>query len=434
MTDLISDWRIKDIDPGSAQYADMASGRGDGWMAVSAPGDTYLALVAAGRLEHPFLGRGEAAAEWVRHREWWWHSRIDGRNAADGERLDLVFEGLDTFADIFLDGAKIGSSDNMFRTLRLDVTDAIGAGEHDLATRFHPTAAVIGDRQAPEWKLLNIFNQEKRALMRKAQFGWGWDWGPNLPTVGIWKPVRIESSRGVTVASLNFATLSIETDAATVKVDVETTGAANVEIELADPDGVVVATSACEGSGSVTFQIANPRLWWTADLGAQPLYSLTARVAGAPDFQRRVGIRTIAIDESPDRDEPGTTFFRFVLNGMPIFAKGACWIPASSFIGAVPSETYQDLVTRAVDANMNMMRVWGGGIYEPDIFYDACDAQGLLVWQDFMFACAPYPDDADFIANVRGELAEQIRRLRGHACLAVWCGNNENQILQSFDN
>jgi beta-mannosidase len=157
-------------------------------------------------------------------------------------------------------------------------------------------------------------------------------------------------------------------------------------------------------------------------------------VPGAPDFVRRVGIRTIAIDQSPDPDEPGTTFFRLVLNGVPIFAKGANWVPADSFVGAVPGSKYTHLLERSVAANMNMIRVWGGGIYEPGVFYDECDRLGLLVWQDFMFACGPYPeDDPAFVENVHCEVEEQIMRLRHHACLALWCGNNENQAIHWFN-
>lgn len=265
--------------------------------------------------------------------------------------------------------------------------------------------------------------------MRKAQFAWGWDWAPDLPTVGVWQPVRIERHRAARVESVNFSTLSIDNGVAQVSVDVSVSEAATVEVELIDPAGNRVATG--HSSGALT--VPDAQLWWTADLGEQPLYTLIVRTPGAPDHVRRVGIRTIAIDQSPDPDEPGTTFFRFVLNGVPIFAKGACWAPASSFVGAVPDDTYRDLLRRAVEANMNMIRVWGGGIYEPDLFYDECDRLGLLVWQNFMFACAPYPDDdAGFVETVRAEVREQVSRLRHHASLALWCGNNENQAIQFF--
>ena len=346
-----------------------------------------------------------------------------------------AIRGLDTFAEVYLDGTLLGRADNMFRSWCFDLAD-VAAGRHDLALCFHPTALVVAGPPLPAWSsFTDRINASRRTLMRKAQFGWGWgwDWGPDLPTVGIWKPVRLVRRQAATIRSLGFSTLSIVDGMAAARVDIDMSAAAQVTIELLDPDGAAVATATRHGSGTVAIDIPDARLWWTADLGAQPLYTLTAKIDGAPEFARRVGIRTIAIDQSPDPEEPGTTFFRFVLNGVPIFAKGANWVPASSYVGAVPDGRCRDLLERAVSANMNIIRVWGGGIYEPDCFYDECDRLGLLVWQDFMFACAPYPDDAAFIENVRAEVAEQVARLRHHACLALWCGNNENQAIQFFE-
>ncbi|MEP9360234.1 glycoside hydrolase family 2 protein [Sphingomonas sp. KR3-1] len=428
MSKFVSAWRIRDFAPGEGARAGAASGQGEGWIPASAPDDTYRALVDAGRLADPYVGRNEIPAEWVRDREWWWHTQVD--LAGDGA---LVFDGLDTFADVYLDGRLLGSADNMFRSWRFDLGH-IAPGTHDLALCFHPTAAKVAGAPLPVWEAFaDRISRSRRTLMRKAQFGWGWDWGPDLPTVGIWQPVRIERRGGAVVRSLNFTTLAIA-DVAEVVVDIDLSEPAEVMVQLLDPAGVSVASARLDGSGSVGLTVADPQLWWTADLGAQPLYTLVARTGDA-ELRRQVGIRTIALDQSPDPDEPGTTFFRFLLNGVPIFARGANWVPASSFVGAIPDAAYADLLARAVSANMNMIRVWGGGIYEPDLFYDICDRLGLLVWQDFMFACAPYPDgDPAFDANVRAEVAEQVLRLRHHTCLALWCGNNENQALQWFNN
>lgn len=434
MPDAIGGWRIRDVAPGEGLTAGAVRGSGDGWIPASAPGDTYLVLIAAGRLADPFEARNEAAAAWVRDREWWWHAPLDLAGARPSETIELLFEGLDTFADIYLDGTLLGRADNMFRSWSFDLAD-VAAGTHDLAVCFHPTRLVVEGAPLPAWtSFTDRINASRRTLMRKAQFGWGWDWGPDLPTVGIWKPVRIVRRRAPAIRSLGFATVSIAGGTAEVKVDVETSAAAEVAIELLDPDGRTVATGTRQGAGAITMTVAEPRLWWTADLGEQPLYTLTAKIDGAPEYARRVGIRTVTIDQSPDPDEPGTTFFRFVLNGVPIFAKGTNWVPAGSWVSAIPDSSYRDLLTRAVNGNMNMIRVWGGGIYEPDIFYEECDRLGLLVWQDFMFACAPYPDgDPAFVANVTAEISEQVARLRHHACLALWCGNNENQAIQFFE-
>ena len=183
--------------------------------------------------------------------------------------------------------------------------------------------------------------------------------------------------------------------------------------------------------------VEQPALWWTHDLGKPALYRLEVALLRDGDILdrdlRTVGIRTIALDQSPDPEERGTRFFRFVLNGVPIFARGADWIPCDSFIEAIPPQRYQRLLRAARDANMTMLRIWGGGIYEHDVFYETCDRLGLLVWQDFMFACAMYPeDDPDFIAEVDAEARYQVRRLRSHPCLALWCGNNENQWLHDM--
>jgi beta-mannosidase len=200
---------------------------------------------------------------------------------------------------------------------------------------------------------------------------------------------------------------------------------------------VLTRAATVEEAASLNLSIPQPQLWWTADLGEQPLYSLSVRLfAGNLQIDERrqtVGLRTVALDTSPDLEEPGASLFRFVLNGVPIFAKGACWVPTTSFVAEVDVDHYRRLIEQAAHANMNMIRVWGGGVYEPDVFYDLCDELGLLVWQDFMFACAHYPEDEATLDSVRGEVADQVRRLRNHTCLALWCGNNESQAMHSIN-
>lgn len=438
-------WQAKDFDPGQGSPDEVARDT-PGWMDLDAPGDIYLALIDAGRLEHPFNGRNEAAAAWVRDREWWQRTTFEADSAAPGETLTLVFEGLDTFAEIYLDGVLLGRAANMFRLHDFDVTEALNAGgTHRLAIKFSPTAAMVEGRSLPNWKhFTDRVSASKRTLMRKAQYGWGWDWGPNLPTVGIWQPVRLERRGSARIAASNFVTVSIAGDQATVCVAAEVEGAASnlrLEAVLTDPAGRETTRAATDAASSVTLDmtVPGPQLWWTADLGDQPLYALSLRLFDGEtvvhEHVRRVGLRTLVVDTSPDPDEPGSNFFRFVLNGAPIFAKGANWIPASSFVGAIPDAEYRDLLGRAVGANMNMIRIWGGGVYEPDVFYDACDELGLLVWQDFMFACAHYPeDDPAFTEEVRLEVDQQVRRLRGRVCLALWCGNNENQAMAEIEN
>ena len=423
-------WTIDDVDPG----AGLPSPPANPGLPIAAPGDVYQTLVAAGRLDHPFEARNEADAAWVRDREWWWRTTFVAPAWSADEEIALAFEGLDTFAEIFLDGVSLGRADNMFYGWRFDLADQVTPGAtHQLAIRFDPTAkALEGRAPPPPWAAFtDRISRSKRNLMRKAQFGWGWDWGPDLPTVGIWKPAAIEVRPRQCIDDVRFAVRSVSEQRAEASVEVEGAAGLTVWITLTDPDGAVVVDQRAKGSLDIV--VDQPRLWWTADLGDQPLYTLQIRLLDGDrvvdELQRRVGLRTIALDQSPDPDEPGATFFRFVLNGQPIFAKGACWVPSTSFVADVDEAAYRRLIDQTVGANMNMMRVWGGGIYEPDLFYDLCDEKGVLVWQDFMFACAPYPDDEAFVATVRAEANEQIRRLRHHPSMALWCGNNENQAI-----
>ena len=436
----LTDWLIRDADPGAGMPAP-----GDGWIAARAPDDTYLALHRAGRLPDPLRDANEHDCAWVEGRTWWWRTSFTAPPAAAHERLQLVFEGLDTHATIWLDGEPLGASDNMFLAARYDVTSRVRAGvTHTIAIRFVPNDVVMADRTAPYWPLgSSPVGITKRNLVRKAQFGWGWDFAPRLLGVGIWQPVRLERQRHAVLDDVALRTLRLDKARAQVEVIVgaeafDAVSGLHAEIALADPEGRLVATALCDptdGPARVRLDIADPRPWWTADLGDQPLYTLTVTLRHGDDAvdarTLRTGLRTIAIDTSDDPDEPGASFLRFVLNGVPLFARGANWVPASSFLGALTARHTTPLLERAVAANMNMLRVWGGGIYESDDFFDACDRLGLLVWQDFMFACAPYPDDDErFMASVRAEIAHQVRRLRHHPSLAVWCGNNECQVIQ----
>ncbi|CAN5297897.1 glycoside hydrolase family 2 protein [soil metagenome] len=442
---LLDRWELLDFTPGEGAIVGAERGEGEGWIPVSAPGDVYLALIEAGRLRHPFEGRHEVDAAWVRDREWWWRTTFEADPARPGERVELVFEGLDTFAAIHLDGLLIGRTDNMFRRYVFDIGDRLtGAGPHVLSIRFDPPGLVVQPADLPVWSAFtDRVSRSHRNLVRKAQFGWGWDWGPDLPTVGVWKPVRIERRRGAVLRHLSFATLSVgDTLAETqVRIDVDPCHSVDLrlEVELRDPDGRVVVTRSGTPTPAVDLRLAvpDPQLWWTADLGSQPLYDLTVRLFSGEallDTRRQtVGLRTIALDTSPDPDAPGDSLFRFVLNGVPIFAKGACWVPTTSFVADVDEARYRRLIEQAARANMNMIRVWGGGIYEPDLFHDLCDELGLLVWQDFMFACAHYPEDCATFENVRGEVADQVRRLRNHPSLALWCGNNESQAMHAIN-
>jgi beta-mannosidase len=442
---LVDTALIRDFAPGEGTAAGAAASEhpSDGWIEVSVPGDVHRALIDAGRIEHPFHDRNEELCAWMEEREWWYRMRLDGPDARrPHERLRLILHGLDTFATVYLNGEVLGSHENMFREASFDVSSAVLTGrENVLAIRFDPPLRHVGPPLPDQWAPFN----HDRVWMRKGQYGFGWDWGPRLPTIGVWRPVELRRERCATLTGVRFTTLRVSRDGpdALVAVDVEAerfAGDASLEAEvsLRPPGGDAVrATLALGGEGdakrgTAALTLPDAVLWWTHDLGEPALYELDVALTLDGDVVDRrthpVGVRTIELDQRPDPDEPGTRFFRFVLNGVPLFARGANWIPADSFVGDIPAARYERLIQDARDANMNMVRVWGGGIYEHDVFYDLCDRAGLLVWQDFMFACAAYPEP-DLAGEVELEARYQVARLRRHPSLALWCGNNENQWI-----
>ncbi|WP_119071061.1 beta-mannosidase [Aggregatilinea lenta] len=447
---LSSPWKLNDFAPGEGLDAGafQVSFDDNAWLPVDVPGGVHPALIAAGRIEDPFYDRNEEQCAWIEDREWWYRLTFDGpaEPLAAGERWRLIFHGLDTFVTIWLNGEKLGQHQNMFREAAFDVSDRLLPNQpNTLALCFdRPLAHTEGFEQfKTEWQ----WKHEPRVFMRKAQFSYGWDWGPRLPEVGIWRPVELRRESRAAIAGVHFYTLEIDRDQnrAVVAVRVEADRfaaqgalAASVRLDRAGASPVT-ATIPLHGegervSGTAYLTVEDAALWWTHDLGEPALYALQVTLAQdgveLDQHAQQVGIRTIELDQSPDPAEPGTRFFRFVLNGVPLFAKGADWIPADSFVGTIPSERYESLLSTACDAHMNMLRVWGGGIYEHDVFYDLCDRMGLLIWQDFMFACALYPEDEpEFVSEVEAEARYQVARLRSHPCMAVWCGNNENQWI-----
>jgi beta-mannosidase len=439
-------WKLADFAPGQGIASEAFKERfdDDSWLDIPAPGDVHRTLIAAGRIDDPFYDRNEEKCAWMEEKEWWYRLSFEGPRDPVGpdERLRLIFHGLDTFTTVWLNGEELGEHANMFREAAFDVTDRLKTGESNtLALCFHRPLERAVNGPPEQWG-----RNPERVGMRKAQFGYGWDWGPRLPTVGIWRPVELRRERRAALRGVHFYTLEIGSDRehALVAVKIEADNFAakdplSARIELAPPGGgaliehtVSLGEDRPEGTGYL--KIEGSKLWWTHDLGEPSLYDLQVALLDGEevvDSQRKsVGIRTLELDQSPDPTEPGTRFFRFVLNGIPIFARGADWIPADSFVGEISDERYERLLASAKEANMNMLRVWGGGIYEHDVFYDLCDRLGILVWQDFMFACATYPEEPPaFVAEIEAEARYQVRRLRSHPCLALWCGNNENQWI-----
>ncbi|KAA6211631.1 glycoside hydrolase family 2 protein [Streptomyces filamentosus] len=388
------------------------------------PGCVHTDLLAAGVIPDPFLGRNETEIAWVGRRAWSYGTEL--AHDSGHERSELVFEGLDTVAEVLLDGAPLGSARNMHRVHRFDVTGRSGPLEvrfgsaYDEAERVR---ALTGDRP-------NVY-PEPFQYVRKMACSFGWDWGPTVVTAGMWRPVRIEHWSTARLAevrplvTVDGATGHVELRVRTARTD---SGAGRPLTLRATVAGVVAETS-FEGAETVLrLAVPEPELWWPRGYGSQPLYGLDVELldgAGTPldAWSRRIGFRTVTVDRSPDAHGTG---FTFVVNGVRIFARGVNWIPDDVLPSRITPERYRTRLAQAADANVDLVRIWGGGIYEDDAFYDACNELGLMVWQDFLFACAAYPEEQPLRGEVEAEARDNVVRLMPHPSLVLWNGNNEN--------
>ncbi|HEU5080233.1 MAG TPA: glycoside hydrolase family 2 protein [Opitutaceae bacterium] len=395
------------------------------WFPATVPGCVHTDLLAAGKIPDPFWADNEAKLQWIEERDWEYETSFSlGVDILSEEIVELVADGLDTVATVFLNGTEIARTENMFVGFRWNVRDQLRRGRNELRIRFESAMKYIrSHRTGHQPRELND-PVGRCTVIRKQQCQFGWDWGPRFVTAGIWRDLRIEAWSGNRLES--------------VRIQQDHTKPGRVTLTLAPELARRDAKAVCRwrlkfgddevGSGEgVTIEIAKPQLWWPHGQGAQSLYELEVEVVNRHGktigvWKRRIGLRTIVLDQHPD--EWGTTF-QFLINGRPVFIKGANWIPAHSFVTTLKREDYARDLRGAVDAHMNMIRVWGGGIYESEDFYDLCDELGLLVWQDYMFACTLYPADKAFLDSVKEEVAYQTRRLRHRACVALWCGNNE---------
>jgi beta-mannosidase len=402
----------------------------DQWLTATVPGCVHTDLMAHGQIPDPFFGNNEKDVQWVEKINWEYRTAFELHpDIADHDHIELVFEGLDTYAAVFLNDSLLLQTDNMFREWRVDCKSLLKTGENFLVIQF--TSPVFMD--SLKASALPYRLPDNRAFTRKAPFQYGWDWAPRLVTCGVWKPVYITAHNSFKTRDLFIRQNLLTEKKATFSLllEYEATDSGTMKIVVTDDkSGSILKKSKLSFAKGVhtqetVFEIADPKLWWTNGLGDPHLYQLGIEVSTIKTkeiFREKVGIRTIELVQRPDSS--GSSFF-FELNGVPVFMKGANYVPMDHFPSRVPTEKYISIIDAAVSANMNMLRVWGGGIYENDIFYDLCDQNGILVWQDFMFACNMYPGDDDFIENIRQEATQQVKRLRKHPSLAVWCGNNE---------
>lgn len=402
------------------------------------PGCVHTDLRRANLIPDPFRGANELDLQWIEEADWEYVCTFTPEpDLLDHDRVELVVEGLDTVARVTLNGVPLFCSDNMFHVHRIDVTRAIVAGENRLSIAFTSALAYIRETRT-DFTPPREFNDPVgcSVRIRKQQCQFGWDWGPRFVTAGVWRPIRLEGWTGNRIDNVSIEQVHRADGVEIVAIPI-TALPIDQDVRLHVYFGEECVASA-QGA-ELRCVISDPRLWWPAGHGDQPLYRVEVEILAGETvldrWTRSIGLRTIQLDMGEDahrvEDRLGNPLgrFSFRVNGRLIFAKGANWIPAHSFVNEASAADYETLIRAATAANMNMLRVWGGGIYESECFYDLCDRYGLLVWQDFMFACPLYPSDDAFIESVRREVADQARRIRHHACLALWCGNNELVLL-----
>ncbi|WP_030265621.1 glycoside hydrolase family 2 protein [Streptomyces violens] len=405
---------------------------GEGWnlhhdgalLPARVPGCVHTDLLAAQRIPDPYLGLNEHDVAWVGQREWHYTRHL--AYESDHERTDLVFDGLDTAAEVTLAGRALGRTRNMHRGYRFDVTGRTGELEVRFASAYDEAAAV----RAVAGERPNVYPEPSQYL-RKMACSFGWDWGPTLVTAGMWRPVRLEHWSTARIARVRpLVTVEGTTGRVALHIEVERTqrGAGRPLTARATVAGTEALLTFEGDEAALTLEVAGPELWWPRSLGEQPLYelelTLTDAAGGALDaWHRRIGFRTVELDCSSDAHGTG---FTFVVNGERIFARGVNWIPDDALPSRMTPERYRHRLTQAAEANVDLVRVWGGGIYEDDAFYDACDELGLMVWQDFLFACSAYPEEQPLRGEVDAEARENVVRLMPHPSLVLWNGNNEN--------
>ncbi|MBP8790136.1 MAG: glycoside hydrolase family 2 protein [Breznakibacter sp.] len=422
------------------------------WHPATVPGTVHTDLLDNGMIEDPFFRTNEQSLQWIDKVNWEYKCTFRaGEELTNKEIVNLVFKGLDTYASVYLNSEKIMEANNMHRTWRTSIKNKLKPGENELHIIFDSPIMRGLDELNNYGLLLPASNDQSEnggmgknrvsVFTRKAGYHYGWDWGPRFVTSGIWRDVVIEACDQMKIEDLYIKQDQISKKEAhiTAKANLNNLKEGSYQVKLVDLQAnktiQTVTTKMSEGDQTVDIPVIlkNPRLWWPAGMGDQNLYRFEVQI-----FQNNLlvasktttsGLRTIELVR--EKDAQGESFY-FKVNGIPVFAKGANYIPNDSFLPRVSRADYEKVVADAVDANMNMLRIWGGGIYEDDYFYELCDRNGILVWQDFMFACSMYPGNEAFLKNAKAEVADNVTRLRNHPCIALWCGNNEINTAWNF--
>lgn len=413
------------------------------WIKAEVPGTVHTDLLRNKLIDEPFYSNNEIKLGWIGESDWVYKTVFELPFKKDDTAIKIIFDGLDTISKIYLNGIHLGNTKNMFLKYEYDVTNILKETNNELKIYFESPVNYSMEEEKKYGRLPVALNSH-RVYIRKAQYSFGWDWGPAFPTIGIWRNVYLEKVNKASIENFCFDTIGINNESADVEIrfDVKSTFSEKLkaEINLSCAGGknsiyykIVYAQN---GKNKIRINIKNPLLWMPNGYGEQNLYELEIKLKDEANItfdsiKKKVGIRKIELQltcEDKLKDGEQNTF-RFIVNDKIIFAKGVNWIPADAFLPRVNEEKYRKLINYAKEANMNFIRVWGGGIYENEIFYELCDEMGLLVWQDFMFACGAYPEHDEFIQNVKEEISYNVKRIQYHPSLALWCGNNENEWI-----
>ncbi len=420
------------------------------WYNASVPGCVHTDLLNNSLIPDPFYRTNEKDLQWIDKTDWEYETTfiVEGILLKE-ENLELTFKGLDTYADVFLNDEKILSANNMFREWNVGCKSLLKQGENKLRILFHSPIK----KDLPKLEKLGyglpavndqsenggLGNQRISMFARKAPYHYGWDWGPRFVTSGIWRTIYLRAWNAFTIKNIQIVQTGLTKDLANLIAQLEVNsnfdGDALLLIKDEDKNFVDKKIKLIKGLNkiSASFQIDKPNLWWPNGLGEQSLYNFTASIKSQDksfdEISLSYGLRTVEVVQ--EEDSIGRSFY-FKVNGVPVFMKGANYIPSDNFLNRVTPTEYEKIIRAAVDANMNMLRVWGGGIYENDIFYGLCDKYGILLWHDFMFACSMYPGDEEFLDNIRQEAIDNVKRLRNHPSIALWCGNNEMEDAWAY--
>lgn len=390
------------------------------------PGTVHTDLFQNQLIPDPFFGNNEKQLQWIENENWEYETHFTlSESELKNQNIDLEFEGLDTYATVYLNGKVVLEADNMFRKWSISAKSYLKIGSNHLKVVFH--SAVQKGKEAAK-QLSYTLPEKERVFVRKAQYQFGWDWGPRFVTAGIWKNVKLKFWNSAKIENIKYSQIELNDEKAILEFTTEiyVSKVKTIQLKINEKSQTFNLKKG-KNKIKMQYEITNPKLWWCNGLGDANLYPFTIEIQQKKQFldakKLNIGLRTIELIQ--EKDQVGKSFY-FKLNGKSVFMKGANVVPPDSFLPRVSDSTYFSLVENAKKANMNMLRVWGGGVYFDDAFYEACDANGILVWQDFMFACSMYPGDEKFVQNVKQEVIDNVNRLQNHPSIAIWCGNNEN--------